>query len=444
MELEEKPAPILQHSWDRKPSDMKAMGDFPTDDQGKAGKNEKALNSSTDVDGSSVTIMRIQHPDTMVFPAVTLCPMTKFTKSKIFMTDDDAMFEPLGLDLPVCNATAHVRNGRPCGEALLCCCASHVQDIPMVLSNCTDEYKRELLEVIRKDKKSFDDKKFQEAYGPDLQRNLTCRFGSLDSRCSNEDFLPTVTELGLCFTFNSGQNGKEIRKVSRSDSAWELHVELDLHLDDHLAGFLSEGIFVIIHDQGVYINSADTVLVAPGSYVRINVKRKVYRNKKRPYETECTDSKRLAGFPKYDSDGCYEECLSNTTAKKCGCRLPSLVGSELISGTQCECPLACDVVKYETKTSAAAYPNPSLINYLKMKGVDKTDDYLRKNLIMLEVGYTSVSYEHFKQTAQYDSTALMGEIGGTLGLFLGCSAVTVIEFVDFAIYLCYIRNKKNS
>lgn len=78
-----------------------------------------------------------------------------------------------------------------------------------------------------------------------------------------------------------------------------------------------------------------------------------------------------------------------------------------------------------------------------MKGVDKTDDYLRKNLIMLEVGYTSVSYEHFKQTAQYDSTALMGEIGGTLGLFLGCSALTVIEFVDFAIYLCYIRNKKN-
>ena len=32
----------------------------------------------------------------------------------------------------------------------------------------------------------------------------------------------------------------------------------------------------------------------------------------------------------------------------------------------------------------------------------------RKNLIMLQVGYTSLSYEHFKQTSQYDSTALMG------------------------------------
>ena len=27
---------------------------------------------------------------------------------------------------------------------------------------------------------------------------------------------------------------------------------------------------------------------------------------------------------------------------------------------------------------------------------------------MLQVGYTSLSYEHYKQTSQYDSTALMG------------------------------------
>ena len=52
-----------------------------------------------------------------------------------------------------------------------------------------------------------------------------------------------------------------------------------------------------------------------------------YRNKKSPYETKCTETKNLAGFLKYDSDGCYYECLSNTTGKKCGCRLPSLVDS---------------------------------------------------------------------------------------------------------------------
>lgn len=37
-----------------------------------------------------------------------------------------------------------------------------------------------------------------------------------------------------------------------------------------------------------------------------------------------------------------------------------------------------------------------------------------------------------------------GEIGGNLGLFLGCSILTILEFIDFAIYLCRIRNKKKS
>ena len=38
----------------------------------------------------------------------------------------------------------------------------------------------------------------------------------------------------------------------------------------------------------------------------------------------------------------------------------------------------------------------------------------------------------------------LGEIGGNMGLFLGSSILTVFEFVDFVIYLCSRRNKKDS
>ena len=48
-----------------------------------------------------------------------------------------------------------------------------------------------------------------------------------------------------------------------------------------------------------------------------------YRNKKWPYETDCSETKRLAGFERYTSEGCFFECLSNATASKCGCRVPS-------------------------------------------------------------------------------------------------------------------------
>ena len=51
-----------------------------------------------------------------------------------------------------------------------------------------------------------------------------------------------------------------------------------------------------------------------------------YKNKAEPYQTMCDDTKGLAGFPKYTSEGCIYECLSNTTLKECGCRLPGEPG----------------------------------------------------------------------------------------------------------------------
>lgn len=226
------------------------------------------------------TVIRIRYPEEgMQFPAVSLCPMTSFTRTKIFMTDDDPQFESLGLDLPSCKATAHVRKGRPCGEALLCCCSDHsAEDVSVALSNCTDDYKKELQEIIRKDKKLFDDKKFQQAYGPSLWRMIipgTCIFAALrNGGCSYKDFIPTMSDHGVCFTFNSGRDGKEAMNVSYGDTSTGLSMILDLNLNDHLVGAFSEGIRIIVHDQGVYINPAKNVLVAPGSYAQISVKRK--------------------------------------------------------------------------------------------------------------------------------------------------------------------------
>ena len=226
------------------------------------------------------TTIRIKYPkDGMPFPAVSLCPMTTFTKTRISMTDDNPWFETLGLDLPACNATAHVRAGRPCGEALLCCCSGHnVDDISVALNNCTEDYKKELLDVIKKDKNSFNDREFHKAYGPNFRRMMirnTCEFMTLDDKCSYKDFVPTMTELGLCYTFNSGRDGKKVLNVSYGDTSTGLSLILDLNLNDHMAGAFNEGIRIIVHDQGVYINPANSVLVAPGTHAQISVKRKV-------------------------------------------------------------------------------------------------------------------------------------------------------------------------
>ena len=51
----------------------------------------------------------------MDFPAVTICSKSLFSKSKIFMTDDDPLFESSGLNISPCAVTSDVRGDRPCG-----------------------------------------------------------------------------------------------------------------------------------------------------------------------------------------------------------------------------------------------------------------------------------------------------------------------------------------
>lgn len=226
------------------------------------------------------TIMKIYHPqEGLQFPAVTLCPMTVLSKTRISMKDEEPSFNKLGLNIAACNTTATVRAGRPCGEALLCCCSDYTNSqISVVLPNCTEDYRNDLLAIINKKKESFNKAQFHEAYGPDIRRMIvpgTCQYGLSDEGCSHKDFDPILTELGRCYSFNSGGHGKQILKAFYGDTFSGLSLVLDLNLHDHMVGYFSEGIWIIVHHQGVYIDPSNRILVSPGTHTEIGVKRKV-------------------------------------------------------------------------------------------------------------------------------------------------------------------------
>lgn len=225
------------------------------------------------------TIMNIKYPDeTMPFPAITLCPMTMISKRKASMTDDDPNFIKLGLNIEACEATAGVRTGRPCGEALLCCCfSSDILDVEATIDNCTEDYKSELKTVLNSNKRLFNQRDFYKAYGLDLSRMIvprTCQFGSSDEHCTYRNFTEVVTDFGKCYSFNSAP-GDDALQVSYGDPSAGLFLMLNLDIEDHQFGLLSEGIRVLVHNQGEYINPWNSVLVAPGSHAQISIKRKV-------------------------------------------------------------------------------------------------------------------------------------------------------------------------
>lgn len=226
------------------------------------------------------TVLSIKYPsDSMAFPAVTLCPLTTVTKSKASMTDDNSRFDELGLNVSVCKATETVRAGRPCGEALLCCCASIVGNPRYFLDNCTEEYKNELLEAINASYLSFNGREFFGAFGRSISemiipKTYACWFGSSDMRCSHKDFVPVFTDMGMCYSFNS-ERGEKTLNVTYGDVTSGFFLMLDLNVEDHLYGPASDGVRVLVHNQGEYVNAWNGALVGPGTHAQFTVTKKV-------------------------------------------------------------------------------------------------------------------------------------------------------------------------
>ncbi|ELT95596.1 hypothetical protein CAPTEDRAFT_218968 [Capitella teleta] len=54
-----------------------------------------------------------------------------------------------------------------------------------------------------------------------------------------------------------------------------------------------------------------------------------------------------------------------------------------------------------------------------------TDNFMRLDVFMREL-----SYEQITQQPAYDVIKLLGDIGGSLGLFLGASVLTIFELID--------------
>ena len=66
---------------------------------------------------------------------------------------------------------------------------------------------------------------------------------------------------------------------------------------------------------------------------------------------------------------------------------------------------------------------------------------MKKKFIQLFVYYDSFKYAYSTDTPSMDIVMLLGNIGGTLGLFLGVSVLTAVEFIEIIIQAILISVK---
>lgn len=214
------------------------------------------------------------------FPAVTICNLNQFMKTKIDTTDEDDNFEKLGLNISGCNETRNVRGNMTCGQALLCV----FNDFgPFLVNNCSIPTRQRIMSVLNHTKRIFNEKEFLAKYGHDLFgiKSMNggtnhCVFEDKERiKCSEQHFIPIVTNSGICYTFNSGYNGSAESELFRSlyeGSDFGLAIALDVQTNESTFSSSSSGLAIIVHDQNTYVNYHSAFKVQPGAHASVAVK----------------------------------------------------------------------------------------------------------------------------------------------------------------------------
>ena len=206
------------------------------------------------------------------FPAVSICNLNKFMKSKIDVTDQDEKFQKMGLNISGCSETRAVRGNLTCGQALLCAYAWYG---PAVVKGCNETTYLNIIDVLnRSSDRLYNEKEFLTKYGHTMAGmfvgSLYCRFRKY-ANCSDKDFVADITPEGICFTFNSGRKGNVLHTQFEGTDLG-LSILLDVQTNESTLGQFSTGLKVVVHDQYTFVNRHTGFNIFPGTHATVAVK----------------------------------------------------------------------------------------------------------------------------------------------------------------------------
>ncbi|CAD5126311.1 DgyrCDS14464 [Dimorphilus gyrociliatus] len=70
-------------------------------------------------------------------------------------------------------------------------------------------------------------------------------------------------------------------------------------------------------------------------------------------------------------------------------------------------------------------------------------DFFLKNFAKVDVFYKEMNYQKITQQEKFGFLSLLSEVGGFMGLVLGASVITIIEFIEFFVYKIILNISEN-
>ncbi|RNA37802.1 amiloride-sensitive sodium channel subunit gamma [Brachionus plicatilis] len=312
---------------------------------------------------------------------------------------------------------------------------------------------------------------------------FSCYFNG--QKCDLRDFKRFyIFGFSQCFTFNKKFNSSTvIKKTSKTGPKSGLMLEIFTGHPGQQDLFVEKrGLYLAVHNNSAYpaINF-EGIKLPVGTSAEIGIKRTFYRKLSEPFSKCRKDTfqvlsddpeiyKRTVKSGVYTRKICFEICLLfKYIIPKCNCSDPRIQSSALnvhfcktFKELDCieevrkqfdsedlsltcdkECPISCDTMKYTYQQSYSDYPTQYYYEVIKKQDNVKnkfenlTFDSFKQSTLMVNVFYQELSSTFVEETRLIRPFDLVASIGGLVGLFLGCSVLTLMEPISFIIELAY-------
>ncbi|XP_033744119.1 acid-sensing ion channel 4-A-like [Pecten maximus] len=287
---------------------------------------------------------------------------------------------------------------------------------------------------------------------------------NIQMNCS-EVLIPTLTDIGLCFTFNSEQQmgTDDLLVTSIIGSVKSLAFYINVNQNEYVySDNLAAGMKIIVHDPREAPDTNRGFFASPGFSVYASLFLTKYKYLPYPYPSAgggyCLDTT-AAGFrnplsyhDKYSYYACIRECKYRYLVKLCGCQAPTDTGPartctfreyaecyrnnsrgeylhNITFQQTCLCDSPCEFNVYGASATSAYFP--SKINELFLMNAGYTN--LRTDYMEVRFFFDTLSYLNVEYLPEYSIEKIIATLGGQMGIFLGASLLTLSELVEFLL-----------
>ena len=275
------------------------------------------------------------------------------------------------------------------------------------------------------------------------ESNLLCNFDV--SFCENEDFIPVMTNLGLCYSINANET-KFYAQSTGARSGLRMFYDIR-QSNQYIASFDgTAGVKVAIHSEDTLPEPDELgIAIQPGKSAYISVTAHKIDDQT---GNGCTNpSKALTYFPnyKYSVSSCRANIIADNIVKNCSCLSPvsTLTGSNIRNCTVADlcciwqtlylartdfssCIPSCQRTVYSTSVSYGQFPDDMATRSIQ-QGLNVTQERITSDFLKINIYYEELSVTNVVTSFSYTFTALLSDIGGQLGLFLGASVISMLE-----------------